>query len=210
MATALPYPTEARNVLYEIPWNTYLALRDNPENYHLHMTYDEGTLEIMSPSPHHEGLAHIISLIISVWAEELDIPIRGLREMSCKRADLEKGLEPDNCYYIQNERKLRNILAIDLVVDPPPDLAVEIEVSRSSVKKMPIYAALGICELWRYDGQILRVYELVESLYQSRETSACFPAFPVDKVEEILQQLGKVDDTSLVREFRRWVRENAM
>ncbi len=100
MATAPSVSTDSTNVLYDIAWSTYLDLRDNPENYHLRMTYDEGILEIMSPSLRHGGYARFIDLIIGVWTEELNIPIRGLRDMTCKRADRKKGLEPDECYYV--------------------------------------------------------------------------------------------------------------
>src|SRR5208337_5193140 len=103
MATGSPVSHESRNVLYEVPWRTYLELREKPENYHLRMTYDRGALEIMSPSARHEGYARYIDLVIGVWTEELSIPCRGLRQMTCKREDLEKGLEPDDCYYVQNE-----------------------------------------------------------------------------------------------------------
>ncbi len=185
----------------------YVELRDNPDNDHLRMTYDEGTLEIMSPSARHGGFAHIIALIISEWTNELDIPIRGLRDMTCRRADLKKGLEPDNCYYVRNEPLMWDKPNVDLAVDPPPDLAIEIEVTQTSVTKMPIYAALGVPELWRYDGKILRIYELVAGQYQSREASACFPKFPVAKAEEVLRQVANVHETTLMRGFRKWVRQ---
>ena len=207
MATVARLQAETRNVMYGIPWNTYVELRENPENYHLRMTYDRGTLEIMSPSANHEGFSSIIALAIATWTQELDIPIRSLGQMTCKREDLEKGLEPDKCFYVQGEPRMWNKMDVDLAVDPPPDLAIEVEISRSSVKKMPIYAALGVPELWRHDGQILRIYELSDGQYQSRETSICFPNFPVAKAEEILQQIGKVRETALMRGFRQWVRE---
>ncbi len=207
MATVVSIPVEYRNVLYGIAWNTYLELREIPENYHLRMTYDQGALELTSPSIRHEGYSRTFDWIIGIWAMELNIPVRGLRQTTCKREDLAKGLEPDDCYYVQSEAEMRNKLDLDLTVDPPPDLAIEVEISRSSVKKMPIYAALGIGELWRYDGRIIRIYELVDGEYQSRETSRCFPGFPVAKAEEVLQRISTVDDTTLMRDFRRWVRE---
>jgi Uma2 family endonuclease len=207
MATATLVSHDSGNVLYGIPWRMYLELRDTPENYHLRMTYDQGALEIMSPSPRHERYARYIDLLIGIWTEELDIPICGLRQMTCKRKDLERGLEPDDCYYVQSEVTVRNKVEVDFAVDPLPDLTIEVEVSRSSIKKAPIYAALGVRELWRYDGQILRIFELVEGQYQSREGSVCFPNFPVAKAEEVLQQVAEIDDTTFKRRFRRWVRE---
>jgi Uma2 family endonuclease len=207
MATISTVSNEARNVLYEIAWHTYLELRENSENYHLRMTYDQGVLELMSPSPRHEGYARYIDFIIGIWTEELNIPVRGLRQMTCKREDIAKGLEPDDCYYVQNEARVRNKIEIDFAADPPPDLAVEVEVSQSSVRKSPVYAALGVRELWRYDGQILRIFELVDGQYESREGSVCFPNFPVAKAEELIRQIGEIDDTTFKRRFRRWVRK---
>ena len=207
MATVSLVSHESYNVLYEVPWRTYIELRERPENYHLRMTYDRGTLEIMSPSARHEGYARYIDLVIGVWTEERNIPCRGLRQMTCKRADLEKGLEADDCYYVQSEAKVRNKVEIDFAVDPPPDLAVEVEVSQSSVKKAPIYAALGVRELWRYDGAILRIFELIGGQYVSRAGSVFFPDFPVAKAEEAIKQIGEVDDTTFKRNFRRWVRK---
>jgi Uma2 family endonuclease len=208
MATVSPPPSESRTVLNGVPWRTYVELRENPDNDHLHMTYDRGTLEIMSPSAHHGGFSAIIALTIAAWTDELDIPVRSLGQMTCQREDLARGLEPDKCFYVQSEPRMWNKIDVDLAVDPPPDLAIEVETSRSSVQKMPIYAALGVPELWRYDGQILRIYELVDGQYQSREASACFPNFPVAKVEEVLRQIGKVRETMLMRGFRQWVQEN--
>ena len=89
----------------------------------------------MSPSARHEGYARYIDFVIGIWTEELNTPVRGLRQMTCKREDIAKGLEPDDCYYVQNEAKVRNKIEIDFATDPPPDLAIEVEVSQSSIKK---------------------------------------------------------------------------
>jgi Uma2 family endonuclease len=186
----------------------YIELRENPENDHLHMTYDRGTLEIMAPSPAHGRYGEILARLVDVWSDERDIPIVCLRDMTCKREDLEKGFEPDNCFYVQNEPRMWQKLEVDLTVDPPPDLAIEIEMSRSAVKKIDsIYSAFGVPEVWRFDGHRLLVYEFVGGEYQSRESSLCFPQLPVEKVEELARQLGRVPERTLLREFRRWVRK---
>ncbi len=207
MATVSEPQSESRTVLRGVPWNTYVELRERRENYHLRMTYDDGTLEIMSPSARHERYARYIDLLIGVWTEEMGIPFCGLRTMTCKREDMAKGLEPDDCYYVQSEVNIRDKIEVDFAIDPPPDLAIEVEVSRSSVEKAPIYAALGVRELWRYDGEFLRVCELVDGQYQSRDGSVCFPDFPLAKAEEALQQIGQVDDNAFKGNFRRWVRK---
>lgn len=200
---------EDRNVMYGVSWKTYIELRDNPENYHLRMTYDRGTLEIMAPSPAHGRYANILGRIIDTWSEELDIPIVCLRDMTCQREDLDKGFEPDNCYYVQHEPEMWQKMEIDLMVDPPPDLAIEIEVTRSTAKKIEsIYAAFGVPEVWRFDGDKLQAYEFVEGGYQPRESSLAFPQLPFQKVEDIVRKVGQVREQRLFREFREWVREN--
>ncbi len=207
MASAAPLSTETRSVLYGISWRIYEELRETPENYHVRMAYNRGTLETFLPSCQHHHISAIISRIVATWVDEMNIHVVSMGNTTWKREDLAMGLEPDSSYYVQNEPRMWTRMEIDCAVDPPFDLAVEVELSRSSVKKMPIYAALGIRELWRYDGQILRIYELVDGQYQSREASICFPNFPVAKAEEILQQVGEVRETTLMRGFRQWVRE---
>ena len=97
--------------------------------------------------------------------------------MTCKREDIEKGFEPDNCFYVQNEPRMWQKMEIDLTIDPPPDLAIEIEMTRSAIKKITsIYAAFGVPEVWRFDGNKLQAYELIEGGYQPRESSLCFPS----------------------------------
>jgi Uma2 family endonuclease len=137
-------------------------LRNLPENDGLRMTYDRGRLEIMSPSPRHEGFAHILGRLTDAWTEELNIPILGLRTMTCKREDIERGFEPDNCYYVRNEPRMWDKTDVDFLVDPPPDLALEIEITRGLVGKMAIYESFGVPELWQFDGRKLQVVELAE------------------------------------------------
>jgi len=201
-------PAEGRTVLRGVPWHTYARLRKLPENYHLHMTYDRGTLEIMSPSPKHEGAASILARLIAVWTEELNIPIRSLGEMTCSREDIDRGFEPDKCYYVQNEPRMWDKMDIKLSADPPPDLAIEVEISRSSVNKMEIYAAFGVPEVWRLDRRRLRVYELVEGDYHPHGSSLCFPQLPITQLQRVLGRVGKVRETELIHGFRAWVRKN--
>ena len=138
----------------------------------------------------------------------MNIPIRSLGEMTCSREDIARGFEPDKCYYVQNEPRMWDKVEIDLAFDPPPDLAVEVEISRSSLNKMEIYAAFGVPELWRCDRRRLRVYELVAGDYHPRESSLCFPQLPLTQFQRVLGRVGKVRETELIRGFRAWVRKN--
>jgi Uma2 family endonuclease len=208
MATVETMPAVQHSVLHGVAWHTYRELRDAPENEHIRMTYDRGVLEIMSPSPAHEGYAYIVGRLIDIWTAERNIPIRSLRSMTCQREDMERGFEPDNCYYVQNELRMWNKTEFSLSVAPPPDLAVEIDVTRSSLDKLAIYAAFGVPELWLFNGRALRVYELrQDGQYHQRESSVCFPELPISEVERVLRQVGKVRETQLAREFQEWVRK---
>jgi Uma2 family endonuclease len=196
-------------VLRGISWAAYLALRAAPENYHVRMTYDQGTLEMMSPSRRHEKFAVLIDCMIRVWSEELNIDLESCRTMTCRREDLERGLEPDNCYYVQHAAAMRAKEELDFSIDPPPELAVEIDITRRALDKLDLYAALGVPEVWRYDGRELRVYRLgPEGRYEPSSTSVALPGFPVGEVQRILTHSTAIGEIELTRSFRNWVRAN--
>jgi Uma2 family endonuclease len=210
MTTVEQSQWEQRFLLQGIAWKTYEALREAPENYHVRMTYDQGDLEIMSPSHLHERYSYLIGRLIDVWTEELNIDIKSCRTMTFKREDLDRGLEPDNCYYVQNERRMRRTMKLDLAIDPPPDLAIEVEVSRPVIDKMPIYAAFGVPEVWRFNGEAFQFFALAAvGQYEPRDGSGCLPHFPVSQVVKVLSQLNTASETALVRSFRDWVKNNA-
>ena len=196
-------------VLRGISWKMYRKLRKLSENRNIRMTYDQGDLEIMSPSRAHEVIAAFLGTLIDVWAIELDVAIVACRTMTIRRADLDRGFEPDNCYYVQHEPQMWEKKRINFKTDPPPDLAVEVEVSRKLLDKMGIYASFRVPELWCWSRNALKVFELSkEGQYVSRDTSICFPKLPVAKIEETVRQLEAVHRTTLARSFRDWVRAN--
>lgn len=200
---------EHRIVLSGISWELYEALRDNEENWHVRMAYDEGTLELMSPSPDHETVTALIAQMIEVLTEELGIPRRTLRSTTWKRSGMAKALEADECYYILNHRRLPRGRPLDLSVDPPPDLAIETEVSRSAVQRLRIYAALGVPEIWRWRIKTgLTAYSLdTEGQYVQREFSLNLPMLRVKDLEPFLEFDFADDETAWIRRFRVWVRE---
>jgi Uma2 family endonuclease len=150
-------PAEQRFVLSGITWPAYVAFADLLDGQHVRVTYDRGRLEFMTPSPEHERSKHLLALLLAVVAEEMDIDIAGFGSMTCRREDLDRGLEPDECYWGSHEPKVRGRTEINLAVDPPPDLVLEVEISRSVLDRMDLYARLGIAEIWRWDGHSLRV-----------------------------------------------------
>ena len=124
------------------------------------LAYDNGTIEIITPLMPHESSNRLIEVFVGVLCEVLGREIRRAGSLTLTRDDLEKGAEPDSSYYIQNELLVRNQENIDLAIDPPPDLVLEVEYSRSAIDKFRLYAAMGIPEFWRYNGSVLRIYTL--------------------------------------------------
>lgn len=194
-------------VLSGVAWPTYQALIHDLESQPgKRLTYDHGTLEIMVPLPPHESYKTLISRFIEVVTEETETEIRSLGSSTWAREDLKQGVEADECYYIQHELAVRGKDSIDLSIDPPPDLVVEIDITSSSVNRLDIYAALGVPEVWRYDGKTLTFYHLQGQNYSSQEASAVLPLLQRDETVRFLEASQTMGETSLIREFRKWVR----
>ena len=195
-------------LLHGISWETYETLLREIGESHLRLTYDDGDLEIMTISFGHEHAGSWIGRLIFFLAFELNMALCSGGSTTFKDEALEKGIEPDKCWWIQNERKMRAKRKFEINVDPPPDLSIEVEVTRSALDRMGIYAALRIPEVWRCDGKTLRVYHLAANgKYRERSTSRAFPFLPMAKLLEFLQQAETVDETTLMRSFAKWVRE---
>ncbi len=201
-------PREQRFLMRNIDWSQYLSIADNLGESHVRLTYDRGNLEFMTLSHGHERWSSLLGQFIEVLTDELSMPRQSGGSTTLNREDVELGIEPDKCYYLEHEAEVRDKDQIDLTVDPPPDLAIEVEISRSSVSRMDIYAKLRVLEVWRYDGEVLRVYQLSEDgRYIQVERSPHFPFLLLGEVQAFLLRRNSMDETSLVRAFRQWVRE---
>ena len=201
-------PAEQRIVLHNISWETFEALlRDTGEDRGSRFAYDCGVLEIMTPLFEHENPKIQFDRFILVLAEELGIEIISAGSTTLKRRIAKRGIEPDTCYYIQNEPAIKGKETLDLENDPPPDLAIEIDITSSSVNKLGIYSALGVTELWRYDGQNLKFYQLIEEQYVECKFSIAFPIVSVSEISRFIQQSKSMGEIALLKSFRAWVRE---
>jgi Uma2 family endonuclease len=203
---------EQRFVIHNVAWRDYEtlleAMGDRPA---VQVTYDQGTVELMSPSNEHEYCERLISYLVLTLCDELDLPRLCAGSTTWRRKDLERGLEPDSCFYLANEHRVRGRKKIDLSVDPPPDLAIEVQYSRSIVDKVPIYAALGVPELWLYDMEELRVLRLDEHRHYAEQAfSEFFPAAAMEGVRQFIALRGAPHETAWAKDFRRWVRENLL
>jgi len=199
--------TESRVVLSDVSWATFQALLTDTDHRGSRFTYDRGNLEIMSPSLEHERLSSLIGRMIEAYTEELGIPIRSARSTTLKSELKQRGLEPDESYYIANEAQIRGLDEIDLSINPPPDLAIEVDITSSSLDQLGIYAALGVPEVWICDGTHLKIYRLqTDGEYAIQDRSPTFPSLPPVTILDFLARRNSTDETSWIRSFRQWVK----
>ncbi|MEZ2318733.1 MAG: Uma2 family endonuclease [Microcoleus sp.] len=198
---------ENRVVLKGVSWSTFKALlADVGDDRAWRIAYDRGVLEIRMPLEEHEEPKRLIESFVEAIVDELEIELRSLGSLTLEREDLTRAVEPDSCFYIQNESVVRG-RNINLPNDPPPDLAIESDYTNSSVNKDAIYAALGVPELWRYQRQSLQVYHLVEGKYQKCDRSLAFPFLPVAEIPGFIEQSRTIGQRSAVRLFRQRIKE---
>ncbi len=213
--TALPAARQARSsesaqcvILHGISWETYeRLLAEHEESSSTHFTYDRGGLEIMVLSAKHEAAKHALALLVEILAEELNIDVYGLGSTTFRRADLERGFEPDACFYIQQEALVRGKDEIDLTADPPPDLVIEIDITSPSLNKFPVFAALGIPEVWRYDGSRVSVFRLEGGEYIEQTESVALPQVTSEVLTEFIEQDKHLKRTAWLRRVREWARQ---
>jgi Uma2 family endonuclease len=178
-ATVAPPPrivADERVVLERVSWETYeRLLADDEERRVPRISYDQGVLELVTPSMPHEEDAGTIAEIVRIVAAILGIPIRSVGSTTYRRPDLRRGFEPDASFYVQNEARIRGQREVDLLVDPPPDLILEMEMSRSVGRRLPLYASMGIPELWRCDGLRVAISILAEDQFREESASRALP-----------------------------------
>ncbi len=213
MATAaepktIARPQAQRFLLRDVGWEGYQAMLKIVGDRPIRLTYDRGDLELMAPLSIHERYKSLFGRMIETLTEDLDIPVLSVGSMTMNREEVGRGLEPDECFYFADLDRLRDPDHIDLDVDPPPDLAVEIDIASSSLDRMGIYAALRVPEVWRFDGVTFEIRLIQpDGQYTGSPTSAAFPFLPIPGFVRFVQEPGTFDGTLWIRSFRAWVRE---
>lgn len=198
-----------RVVLHNISWQQFENLLvDLGESRAARVAYDDGTLEIMTPLPEHEYYKEALGDAIKDIAEVLDQDYESLGSTTWKREIKKAGVEPDNCFYFQNEPKIRGKLEYDLNQDPPPDLALEIDVTSKSLSRFSIYARLGVPEIWCYDSGELKIYQLQNEGYIEVETSRVFPTLPIKELSVLIEQYRPQGRRAMRRAVREWARKS--
>lgn len=208
--TAIDFLTNGsgrRILLNDISWKEYgMFLEDFEEKAGWRLAYDGGKLEIMPPTPEHEEYSFNFHNFVLAYCERFELELEGRRSTTFRKKFLEKGVEPDECYYIQSAEKIagKEIAAKDF---PMPDVAVEVDVTTESLDKFPIYSALGIPELWIYDGKKLTFYELEGKKYHQISNSRALPQLSSEKLAEFLKISRDKGQTFALRSFRIWLNE---
>lgn len=208
MLTTTTPSFEQRTLLSNITWQTFKTmLAEMGDERVTRLAYDAGTVEIMTPLMPHENSNRFIEGLVIVLCEELGLEVKRSGSLTLTRDDLQKGGEPDSSYYIQNEALVRGKEHIDLAVDPPPDLVLEVEYSRAKIDKLKLYAAMGIPEFWRYNGNVLRIYQLKSGQYVEENHSPTFASISVTEIPRFLKESRNVGEITCTRNFRSWVRQ---
>lgn len=200
---------EERTLLRGISWNLYEnLLTEIGDDGTARLSYYRGNLEFMSPLFEHEQGNRLIERLVSAIAETTDRDYIPCGSMTIKRPDLEAGKEPDSCYYFANEPAVRGKTKLDFTQDPPPDLAVEIDITSSSLNQLGLYATLGVGEVWRYNGTELIFYQLVSDKYVAIDRSITFPILSPARVIEFLAECQTEGVNQAVKNLRKWIQEN--
>jgi Uma2 family endonuclease len=196
-----------RVMLYDISWQQFEnLLKDLGEHRAARLAYDRTTLEIMTPLPEHEHYKEVIGDLVKEIADVLDLDYESYGSTTWKRESRMAGVESDNCFYFQNEAAIRGRLDLDLRQDPPPDLALEIDVTSKSLDRFPIYARLGVPELWCYDSGELKIYLLQNGEYVESENSLVFPTLAIRYLPKLIEQ-NRADGRRAIRQaVREWVK----
>jgi Uma2 family endonuclease len=212
--TPPPRAAGRRSVVIEnVDWETYERLLEAfGERRGVRLAYDSGALEIMAPIGfEHEGDKDVLGDLVKALGRAFRLPVRGGGSVTVRRKEAEKGIEPDNCYWVANAPRLAGVRRLDLTVHPPPDLAVEVDVTTNSLDKLRLYAGLGVPEFWRLDGDEIHFFRLGPGgAYAEVPASVAFPGItPAEVMRFVIDARGVVDPGDVVEAFREWLKGRA-
>lgn len=202
-----------RIYLHDLDWQEFeQVLLELGEKRATRIAYFDGDLEIRMPLPEHERAKVLIGDLLKILLEELDLPWESLGSSTFKKQSMNAGIEPDDCFYIKNSKAMLGKKRLDLTVDPPPDLAIEVDLT--SPTQISAYEALGVPEIWRYRDGKLAIFILVEGHYVESLHSLIFPTLPVlEGISRLLDRSAEILMSEARKEFRmevqRWLKVNS-
>lgn len=193
---------ETRTVMENIRWETFVDLAEQRRGSVPRMTFDEGVLELMSPRRQHENIGRLIGRLVETYTEVHSIEVQSVASTTFKRKDLQKAFEADESYYVEHAEQIRPKEEIDLTIDPPPDLVIEVEITSSAIRKLQLFAAMGVPEVWRHDGEHLQMFAIVNGQYEPMNSSHALPGLTSAAIDSFLAKRFDLGETALIREFR--------
>lgn len=201
-------PAGSTLIIPDVSWAEYeQLLADLGDGYAVRLTYDQGRLEIMSPSTRHGRYGAFVERVAHVLASELKLDLESFGSATFKEPALKQGAEPDTCFYVQHAAQVVGKMDLDLAVDPPPDVIVEIDVSHSSKRKLAFYAKLGVPEVWRFKEPRALIYHLTGTEYTEASTSLAFPVLTADMLTGVLLQIRTDSAQAVLEAFRESLRK---
>jgi Uma2 family endonuclease len=197
---------ETRVIFHHLNWEKYQQILNAlGEQRSARLTYDRGNLEITMPLEEHENAKELIGLFIRIIVVEMGMKIKSMGSTTMSYPDLDKSAEPDQAYYIKNQDKVAG-KKVDFAEDPPPDLVLEVDIIHTDIDKLKFYASIGVPEFWRYNGRVLRIYQLQDQQYQEVENSPTFPGIAKAEFYRFMNECQQ-DEAQAEKSFRVFVQE---
>lgn len=197
-------------ILHDVSWETYeRLLEEHGEHTGTRFTYDEGTLQIMIVSFEHESSNRTLSSIVEAIAEGMEIDFEPAGSTTFKRKDIKRGFEPDSCFYFRSPEKIRGKKRLNLAKDPPPDLIVEIDVTHGSLDRLPIFAAVGALEVWRYENGGVKIYCLDKNHYIESAESRLLSGVSSTALTQFVAEGQTMRRFEWLRNVRAWARSSS-
>ena len=207
MSVVTKRPSTDRVIISHVSWETYESLLKDLENQSSpRLAYDQGVLEIMSPHFEHDAAKEILADIAKIALEEMNLDFVSAGSTTFKREALKRGFEPDASFYVRNADSVRGKKRLDMEIDPPPDLLIEIDVTTTSMNKFPLYAALGVLEVWRYEGSV-EIWILDEGRYIRHPASIAIPILDEEFISGLMESSLTMKRPAWARRTRDRIRE---
>ncbi|HKY30100.1 MAG TPA: Uma2 family endonuclease [Pyrinomonadaceae bacterium] len=195
-------------LLHNISWSTYESLlRDHPDAAMPRFTYDRGELLINRNSALHEQLKCTFELVVALLTEVFEIECTSYGSTTFKRKDLQRGFEPDCCFYSKHESRMRGRKRINLPKDPPPELVIDINISSPSIRKLPVFAAFGIPEAWQFAGDELHIFVLHDQEYTESKNSLVLPQVTGEAISKFILESLEIGRLEWVKKLQAWARQ---
>ncbi|UBF27364.1 Uma2 family endonuclease [Kovacikia minuta CCNUW1] len=204
---------EQRVVIHGLTWQSYQQiLTALPDNRRARLIYDQGTLEITMPGEDHDFFSRMIGrfiwTLIEELGEQLGFEIKTMGSTTMDYPDLDKGAEPDEAFYIQNQPQVKG-RKVNFAADPPPDIVVEVDITHTDINKNRFYASIGVPEFWRFNGKVLRIYQLQNQKYVEVENSPTFAVVPKFRLYEFLEQC-RTSEVQASKSLRTYIQQELL